>query len=177
MKVIKTKFKNLKIIKSEIYKDPRGELREVYRKKLLKENLIFDYYTTSKKNVIRGFHFQVKNQQAKLISVLKGKILDVCVDLRKTSKTFGKCFKIVLSEKSKTSIYIPKGFAHAFCAIENFNLIYYKNSTYWDKKSERGIIWNDPKLKIKWPITKPIISKKDKENMALDEFLRKYKGL
>jgi len=177
MKVIKTKFKDLKIIKSKIYKDPRGTLREIYRKKLLKENLVFDYYTTSKKNVIRGFHFQIKNQQAKMVSVLRGKIIDICIDLRKGSKTFGKSFKIVISDKNKKSIYIPRGFAHAFCAIENFNLIYYKNSNYWDKKSEKGIVWNDSKLKIKWPVKKPIVSQKDKKNMKFAEFLKKYKGL
>ena len=177
MKIIRTKFYELKMIKSDIHKDPRGSLKEIYKKKLFKQNLVFDYYSTSKKNVVRGFHFQIKHQQAKLISVLKGKILDVCIDLRKRSKTFGKCFKAILSDKNKTSIFIPKGFAHAFYAIENFNLIYYKNSNYRYPKFERGILWDDPKLNVKWPVKKPLVSIRDQHNMSFEKFLERYKSL
>ena len=173
MKVIKTKFKDLKIIKSKIYKDPRGTLREIYRKKLLKENLVFDYYTTSKKNVIRGFHFQIKNQQAKMVSVLRGKIIDICIDLRKGSKTFGKSFKIVISDKNKKSIYIPRGFAHGFLGLDKENIVLYSCSNYRHKKGEQTILWNDADLKINWGIKKPILSEKDKYAQTLKQFLNK----
>ena len=177
MKVIKTKFKNLKIIKSKIYKDPRGALREVYRKKLLKENLIFDYYTTSKKNVLRGFHFQFKFKQAKFVSVLKGKILDCVIDLRKRSKTFGKSFSIELSEKNCKSLYIPEGFAHSYYSFADLNIIYYKLSNYYHPQYEDGILWNDKFLKTKWPTKKPIVSMKDKKLKSFPDFKKIYKGL
>ena len=100
MKVIKTKFSGLKIIQQKKFFDFRGNLRETFRKKIIKwDDLIFDYATVSKKNVLRGFHFQYKFQQAKFVTVLKGKILDCVIDLRKGSKTFGKSYKIELSEK------------------------------------------------------------------------------
>ena len=101
MKIVETKFKGLKIIQQKNNFDLRGNLRETFRKKIIKWNeLVFDYVTTSKKNVLRGFHFQSKFQQAKYVSVIKGKILDCVIDLRKGSKTFGKTYKIELSEKN-----------------------------------------------------------------------------
>ena len=127
MKIINTKFKGLKIIKQKRNTDSRGSLREVFRKKIIKwDNLVFDYATVSKKNVLRGFHFQYKFQQAKFVSVLKGKILDCVIDLRKRSKTFGKSYEIELSEKNCKSLYIPEGFAHAYFSCSNLNIIYYK---------------------------------------------------
>ena len=105
MKVINTKFKDLKIISHKKHVDSRGMLREIFNKKIINwNNLIFDFTTTSKKNVLRGFHFQYKFQQAKFVSVLKGKILDCVIDLRKKSKTFGKSFRIELSEKNCKSL-------------------------------------------------------------------------
>ena len=127
----------------------------------------------SKKNVLRGMHLQTKNQQEKFISVVKGKILDVVVDLRIKSNTFGKHFKILLSEKNCKSILIPKGFAHGFLALDKENIIVYGNSNYRSKKSELGIIWNDKDLNIKWPKKKFIISKKDKKNISLKKFITK----
>ena len=127
----------------------------------------------SKKNVLRGMHLQTKNQQEKFITVVKGKILDVVVDLRIKSKTFGKHFKILLSEKNCKSILIPKGFAHGFLALDKENIIVYGNSNYRSKKSELGIIWNDQDLNVKWPKKKFIISKKDKKNISLKKFITK----
>ena len=132
MKIINTKFKNLKIIQQKKHGDRRGYLRETFSKKIIKwDDLIFDYSTFSKKNVLRGFHFQSKFMQAKFVSVLKGKILDYVIDLRKKSKTFGKSFSIVLSEKNCKSLYIPEGFAHAYYSFSNLNIIYYKLSNYY----------------------------------------------
>ena len=117
---------------------------------------------------------QIKDTQAKYISVLKGKVLDVVVDLRKNSKTFGKYFKVVLSEKNSKSIYVPEGFAHGFCGLGKQNYLLYSCSNYRNKNAEIGIKWNDNKLNIKWPKIKPIVSKKDKNNITIEEFIKKY---
>ena len=137
--------------------------------------MIFHYFARSKKNVFRGFHFQTKNQQEKLVSVLEGGIVDICIDLRRNSRTFGKIFKTVLSKKNKKSIFIPKGFAHGYFTLEKDNIVYFQNSTYRDKNQEKGIIWNDKDLNLKFPIKKPLLSKKDKLNITFKEFLKKYK--
>ena len=177
MKIVNTKFNDLKLYKANLYSDSRGYLREIFKKKNLQKNLIFHYFAKSKKNVFRGFHFQSKNQQEKLVSVLEGAIIDICLDLRKNSKTFGKIFKVLLSEKNKKSIFIPKGFAHGYFTLKKFNLVYFQNSNYRNKNQEKGILWNDIDLNLKLPIKKPLISKKDKLNISLKQFLKKYKHL
>lgn len=178
MKVINTNFNGLKIIQQKRNADSRGALRETYRKKIIKwDDLIFDYATVSKKNVLRGFHFQYKFQQAKFVSVLKGKILDCVIDLRKKSKTFGKSYKIELSEENCKSLYIPEGFAHAYYSYSNLNIIYYKLSNYYKPKFESGLLWNDNFFKVKWPIKKPLVSKKDKKLLTFSEFKKIHVGL
>lgn len=174
MKVINTKFKDLKIYKKKYFKDSRGYFLELYKKKIILKNFPFTCISLSKKNVIRGLHLQTKNTQGKYISVLKGKVLDVVVDLRKNSKTFGKHFKIILSEKNSTSLYVPEGFAHGFCGLDKENYLLYSCTNYRNKNSELGIKWNDKDLKIKWPKIKPIISSKDKKNISFKEFKQKY---
>ena len=177
MKVVNTKFKGLKIIQQKKNVDNRGFLRETFRKKIIKwDNLIFDFTTTSKKNVLRGFHFQSKYKQAKYVSVLKGKIFDCVVDLRKSSKTFGKTFSIELSDKNCLSLYVPEGFGHAYFTCSKSNTIYYKLSNYWHPEFEDGILWNDKFLNVKWPGKNPSISKKDKKLKTFSEFKKFYKG-
>ena len=175
MKLIKTKFKDLLVFEKKYFTDNRGYFLELYKRKIIKKDFPFTCISYSKKNVIRGLHLQTKNTQAKYVSVLKGKILDVVVDLRKNSKTYGKNFKIILSEKNSKSLYIPEGFAHGFCGLEKENYMLYSCSNYRDKESEIGIIWNDKNLKIKWPKIKVIISKKDKNNISFEEFNKKFK--
>ena len=175
MKLIKTKFKDLLVFEKKYFTDYRGYFLELYKRKIIKKDFPFTCISYSKKNVIRGLHLQTKNTQAKYVSVLKGKILDVVVDLRKNSKTYGKTFKIILSEKNSKSLYIPEGFAHGFCGLEKENYMLYSCSNYRDKESEIGIIWNDKNLKIKWPKIKAIISKKDKNNISFEEFNNKFK--
>ncbi len=178
MKIIKTKFKDLLIIKQKNNFDNRGSLREVFNNKILKKNnFVFEYCTTSKARALRGFHFQYKFQQAKFVNVLKGKIFDCVVDLRKKSKTFGKSFKIILSDKNCLGLYIPEGFAHAYYSYENFNIVYYKLSNYYKPKFESGINLLDKKLNIKWPGKKFQISKKDEKLKSFDYFCRTYKYL
>ena len=149
MIIKKTFISGLKIIKSKRYHDTRGYFREIFKNKLLKTKFIFACLSRSKKNVFRGFHIQTKNPQAKFLSVIKGEILDIVIDLRKKSKTFGKIFKIKLSEKNSTSIFIPRGFAHGFLGLKEENIVYYICDKYRDKKSETGIIWNDKNIMSK----------------------------
>ena len=175
MKIISTRFHGLKKIKGINYSDKRGYFREIFKNNFFKnKKLIFCCVSKSKKNVIRGFHLQKKLQQDKLISVIKGKIFDVAVDLRKKSKTYGKHYSITLSEKNSTSLFIPAGFAHGFCGLENDNFVFYGFTNYRSKKDEVGILWNDDILKIKWPISKPILSKKDKNNITFKKFNNLY---
>ena len=177
MKIYKTKIKDLLVIKQKNNIDSRGSLRETYNKKLLNKKFIFEYCTTSKANALRGFHFQYKFQQAKFVNVLKGKILDCVIDLRKNSKTFGKVFKIVLSHKNCLSLYIPEGFAHAYYSYEKENVIYYKLDNFYKPAFENGIIYNDEKLSIKWPTKNIKVSKKDKNLKSFNFFCKSIKYL
>ena len=174
MKIIKTKFKDLLVYEKKTFNDKRGYFRELFLQKHFKEKFPFDVMSYSKKNVIRGLHLQLIKPQAKLITVLKGKIFDVCLDCRSKSNTFGKIFTIFLSERENKSLLIPKGFAHGFCALTNDVILHYKCSSYRNEKSEIGILWNDNDLKISWPIKKPIISIKDKKNILYKDFKKKY---
>ena len=169
MKIIKTKLKDLLIYKKPTYKDKRGFLREMFIKKYINKNFVFDIISYSKKNVLRGLHIQTKNSQGKLISVIKGKVFDVGVDCRKNSKTFGKYFSTILTEKNSTSIYIPEGFAHGFLALEN-SIVHYKCTQFREINFETGIMWNDKDLDIKWPKKNYIISDKDKSNSDFKQF-------
>ena len=177
MKIISTKFKGLKIIHSNIYRDKRGFFKEDFKQSNFNKKFIFGCTSRSKKHVLRGLHIQTKNSQGKHISVLKGSIYDVVVDLRKKSKTFGKSFKIVLSDKNNLALYIPEGFAHAYYSYEKENIIYYKLSNYYKPKFENGINVMDKKLKIQWPGKKFSISEKDKRLNTLEFFKKKFKYL
>ena len=171
MKILKTKIKGPMIIKSKIFKDKRGYLRETFRNHLLKnEKFPFDVMSFSKKKVIRGLHLQLKNSQSKVITVTHGKIFDVAVDLRKNSKTFGKYVSLVISDKSDFSFYIPKGFAHGFMCLSKNCTVNYKCSKYRETNSEVTLNWSDKNINIKWPINNPILSNKDKNGLDLKAF-------
>ena len=175
MKVSNTRFRGLKVIKNINHYDKRGYFREIFKKKFSKnKNFIFWCMSKSKKNTIRGLHIQRKIQQDIFVSVVKGKIFDVVVDLRKGSKTFGKYCYNILSDKNSTSLLIPSGFAHGFCSLKNENIVLYGITNYRSKKNEVGVLWNDDRLKIKWPTIRPIISKKDKKNITLKKFSNLY---
>ena len=170
MKLLKTKIKGPLIIKSFIYKDKRGYLKELFNENKLKKKFVLSILSYSKKKVLRGLHIQTKNPQGKYISVLKGKIFDVAVDLRKGSNTFGKYFSCVLSERNFKSLYIPAGFAHGFMTLDKENYVLYSCTKYRNLKSEKSIKFNDRDLKIKWPFKNPIISKRDKLAMGFSEY-------
>ena len=176
MIVRKTKFKDLLIVKQKNNIDNRGILRETFSNKFLKKKFVFEYCTTSRQNVFRGFHFQTKNKQSKFVNVLKGKILDIVIDLRKKSKTFGKVYSLTLSKNNALGLFIPAGFAHAYLSLDKENIVYYKLDNYYNPKYESGIIFKDPELKLN--LSKKIkVSKKDKRLMTLREFRKKIKYL
>jgi len=172
MKIIKTDFKDLVIVENKAFKDKRGYFKELLKEDKIRKKFPFIVMSYSKKNVIRGLHMQTRNTQGKFVSVIKGKIYDVVIDLRKKSKTFGKKYSIILSDKNCKSLYIPEGFMHGFCALDKDNYVVYSCTNYRDKQSEIGIKFNDKKLNINWPTKNPILSKKDKKNQSLKDFLK-----
>ena len=177
MKIINTKFYGLKIIKGVNHYDKRGYFRETFKNSFFQnKKFIFWCMSKSKKNVIRGLHLQKEFRQDKFVSVVKGKIFDVVIDLRKKSKTYGKKYTITLSEENSTSLFIPAGFAHGFCTMAKENLVFYGCTNYRSKNDEIGILWNDSELKIKWPIKNPIISQKDRKLRTFYDFKKFYKG-
>ena len=161
MKLIKTKIPDLLILKTKVFNDKRGFLKETFRKDILNRTFPFDVMSYSKKNVLRGLHFQSKYSQAKLITVTHGKILDVAVDLRKESKTFGKYFLIEISQNDDFSFFIPENFAHGFLCLSKTCTINYKCSNFRNPKYEKTLAWNDSSININWKVKKPILSEKD----------------
>ena len=170
----KTNFKDLFLIKNKSFIDKRGYFKEILKENELKKKFPFMVMSYSKKNVIRGLHIQTTKPQGKYVTVIKGKILDVAIDLRKNSETFGKYYKCILSEKNSISIYIPPGFAHGFQALEKNNYIIYSCTNYRKKNNEVAIRFNDNDLKIKWPLKKKIISIKDTNALSFIDFKNRY---
>ena len=172
MKITKTKFKDLFIIEGSLHEDNRGYLRELISERLIKKRFKFHITSRSKKHVLRGLHFQRNKPQGKYISILKGKIFDVTIDIRKNSKTFGKSFSIILSDKNCKSLFIPPGFAHGFLTLEKENIVSYGCTEYRSIGNEYGLYYNDPFLKINWPKKNPIITKKDKHAKKFKELFK-----
>ena len=170
MKIKNVKISGLKIIRTKMFFDKRGFFKEIFKNNLIKKDFKFDVMSLSRKNVIRGLHIQTKRPQAKVITVVSGKIMDVAVDLRRKSKTFGKYYSLIISDKSEYSFYVPEGFAHGFLCLSDKCVVHYKCSEYRHKESETTLHWRDQAVKIKWPIKKPILSKKDKIGKNLDFF-------
>ena len=170
---VKKKFKDLFITKNKIFKDNRGYFKELLRENIIKKKFPFIVMSYSKKNVIRGLHLQTQNSQGKFVTAIKGKVFDIAVDLRKNSTTYGKYFSCILSEKNSNSIYIPPGFAHGFQALDKENYIIYNCTKYRNSKSEVAIKYDDKNLRIKWPLKRKIVSKKDKDAISFLEFKKK----
>ena len=165
IKFLKTNLKGLLLIKRSKYFDNRGYLTEILNKKNFFKNRINlnnTIITESRKNVLRGFHYQKKKPLIQLVACIKGAVLDVVVDIRKESKPFGKYESVVLSEKNNLSFFMTGGFAHAFLTLKNNSIIIYNNKGEYLKKHDSGFIWNDPVVNFKWGIKKPILSNKDK---------------
>ena len=175
MKINKTFIEDLLIIEPQLFKDERGFFYESYNKNNLDEviNVVFvqDNESKSNKGVVRGLHFQLPPfEQSKLVRCVSGNILDVAVDLRKNSKTYGKSFSIELSSENNKQLFVPKGFAHGFQVLSEIAIVNYKVDNYYNPKSDSGLIWNDKDLSIDWNLDlKPILSKKDLKLISFKE--------
>ena len=174
--LVTTPIEELFIVETKIFADNRGFFIESYNSQDfatigLGKTFVQDNHSKSKKGVLRGLHCQLKHPQAKLVRVIKGKVFDVAVDLRPTSKTFSKWFAVELSGENGLQFYIPEGFAHGFLALEDDTHFFYKCTDYYHPEDEVGVIWNDPTINIKWPLDKVdelIISEKDQSLGTLE---------
>ena len=173
MKISKTFIQDLIIIEPQFFEDDRGFFYESYNKNNLDIDIDFvqDNESKSNRGVIRGLHFQAPPfEQTKLVRCISGNILDVAVDLRTNSKTYGKSFSIELSSENNKQLFVPKGFAHGFQVLSEIAIVNYKVDNFYNPKSDSGIIWNDKDLSINWSIdVKPILSVKDLKLMSFKE--------
>ncbi|WP_257669849.1 dTDP-4-dehydrorhamnose 3,5-epimerase [Parapedobacter tibetensis] len=175
-------IQGLVIIESQVWKDERGFFIETYNTKPFEAHgiaqaFVQDNLSYSHRGVLRGLHAQAgENAQGKLVRVLRGKVLDVVVDIRKNSETYGQSFSIMLDEHSAKSLWIPPGFLHGFLALEDHTLFTYKVTGFYDKNGELGVRWDDPDLGIDWPIREDqlIISEKDRQMPLLKEIVSPF---
>ena len=177
MKFLSTEIKQVLIIEPKVYEDDRGFFMETFRANLLAENgipyqFVQDNHSGSKKNILRGLHYQIRHPQGKLVRAIRGEIFDVAVDLRRSSVTFGQWVGVTLSEANKKMLWIPPGFAHGYYVLSDWAEIVYKATDYYAPESDRSIVWNDPDIAINWPIpscTEPLLSEKDRLGKRLKE--------
>lgn len=174
MKITNTEFTELFIIENTIHSDLRGDFIKIFNSKVMEEyglnvKIKEIYYSTSKKNVLRGMHFQTPPyDHAKFVQVINGQILDVVIDIRKSSKTFGKCFSIILSSIDGKSLYIPTGFAHGYLALEDNTTVLYQTTSEYSNENDQGLKYSS--IPFKWPIEKPIISERDRNLVDFSAF-------
>lgn len=180
MEILKTGIPDLLIVKPQVFEDHRGYFFESYNKEKflqqgIDQNFVQDNESKSAKNVLRGLHFQKPPfAQGKLVRVMKGAVLDVAVDIRKMSSTYGKWASIVLSESNKWMYWIPPGFAHGFVTLEDDTVFFYKCTNVFNRASEGSIRWNDPDLNIDWGVSEPLLSDKDREAPLFRDFLSPF---
>lgn len=172
MKIAKTPIPDLLLIQPRVFSDERGFFLETFRRRGFEDQgigleFVQDNHSRSRKGVLRGLHFQKNYPQGKLIYVISGAIFDVALDIRRESPSFGRWHGAVLSDENHHQLWIPPGCAHGFCVISEQVDLVYKCTDYYHPEDEGGIIWNDPELKIKWPIANPIVSEKDSKNPTL----------
>lgn len=174
MQVVETAIADVKLIETSVYGDERGFFMETFRDDWFRAHVcdvkfVQDNHSKSMKNILRGLHYQTKQTQGKLVRVTSGEVFDVAVDMRKSSKTFGKWVGDILSENNKRQLWIPPGFAHGFFVISDFAEFSYKCTDYYHPESEVSIRYNDPTLNIEWPLNKylqPSLSLKDEKGIA-----------
>jgi dTDP-4-dehydrorhamnose 3,5-epimerase len=180
MQIRETNLPGVFIIQPKIFEDPRGYFFESYNKKAFKEHginaeFVQDNQSLSQKGVLRGLHFQnPPHAQGKLVSVTKGAVLDVAVDIRKNSSTYGKHVALELNEKNKTMMWIPEGFAHGFLTLEDNTIFTYKCTNFYNKESEGCLLWNDSNIGIDWGADQPLLSDKDKLGVSLNDFISEF---
>lgn len=176
MEIINTPFEGLKVIQPKVWGDARGHFFESYSEAVfqaagLPTDFVQDNQSFSAKGILRGLHFQAPPfAQGKLVRVIAGAVLDVVVDIRKSSPTFGQHFKIELSAENKTMFWVPPGFAHGFLTLEDNTIFVYKVTGLYNKESEGGLLWNDPQLGIDWGVADPLLSDKDKVQPSWADF-------
>jgi len=176
MQFIETSIPGLLIVKPQVFADDRGYFFESFSERKFKGaginfHFVQDNESKSQKGVLRGLHFQnPPHAQGKLVRVIKGAVLDVAVDIRKGSPTYGKYEIVELTGSNKTLLWIPPGFAHGFVTLENDTVFFYKCTNSYNKESEGSIRWDDPDLNIQWNITNPILSEKDKVSPLFKDF-------
>jgi dTDP-4-dehydrorhamnose 3,5-epimerase len=175
MKILETDLEGLLVIQPKVFYDDRGYFYEAFRADLLAElglkvEFVQDNFSKSRKNTVRGLHYQVgKNAQGKLCQVISGKVLDVALDIRHNSSTYGKHYSHELSDENHTMIWIPPGFAHGFSVLSDEAVFMYRCTTYYTKEDERSILYNDDALNIDWRVDNPIVSSKDLEAKRFNE--------
>ena len=174
LQIIETALPGVVIVKPRVFEDPRGFFMETYRQNVLAEagiheNFVQDNHSHSSRGVLRGLHYQLQRPQAKLCRVAQGEVLDIAVDVRLGSPTFGKWVSVVLSGENRQQLFIPKGFAHGFVVRSETADFLYKCSDYFDGADDRGVLWNDPAIGIDWQTDEPILSDKDKRYLPLNE--------
>tara|TARA_B100000965_G_scaffold403188_1_gene430736 strand:+ start:249 stop:782 length:534 start_codon:yes stop_codon:yes gene_type:complete len=174
MKFIKTNLSGLYVLENEVFKDKRGFFletfrSEIYTRKKINVNFVQENHSRSKKNTLRGLHFQKNKPQCQLVTVIRGKIYDVVVDIRKQSKTYGKWFGTYLSDKGIRQIYMSEGFAHGYCVLSDYADLHYKVTETYNPINECGLNYKDPHININWPVKKPIIKKRDKDFPFFEE--------
>ena len=173
--VIKTNLPEVLILEPQVFGDDRGFFFESFNKSEFKRvtgldvNFVQDNHSNSNQNILRGLHYQIEKPQGKLVRVVNGEVFDVAVDLRRSSKNFGKWTGIKLSSKNKKQLWIPPGFAHGFVVMSDTADFIYKTSEYWFPKHERCLSWHDKDISIDWPIQNPIVSDKDKKGIMLKD--------
>ena len=174
MQIQATTIPDVLIIEPKVFGDDRGFFYEKFNARRFQEltgiapNFVQDNHSKSVKNVLRGLHYQIRQPQGKLVRVVSGEVFDVAVDIRKHSPTFGHWVGVMLSAENKRQLWIPEGFAHGFVVTSESAEFLYKTTDYWAPEFERSILWNDPEIGIKWPITgEPILSGKDQAGQPL----------
>lgn len=171
MEITETALEGVLLLKPEIHGDERGFFMETYRRENLEDDpgFVQDNLSLSRKGTVRGLHYQIEQPQDKLLMVMRGEILDVAVDLREDSATFGHHTAHLLNDRNRHQLYIPKGFAHGFSVLSERALVFYKCSDYYLPEGERGLRWDDPDLGIEWQVDDPIVSEKDQKQPLLTE--------
>ncbi|MBU6460688.1 MAG: dTDP-4-dehydrorhamnose 3,5-epimerase [Proteobacteria bacterium] len=176
MKVVSTVLPGVLLVEPQVFSDDRGFFfesfneRDFSRETGLTPHFVQDNFSSSRRHVLRGLHYQIVEPQAKLVRVVKGAAYDVVVDIRKSAPTFGQWFGVELSDVNHWMLWIPEGFAHGFLALSEEVQMVYKTSRYWNKEAERSLLWSDPDIGIRWPLEgPPILSPKDTMGQRLAE--------
>jgi dTDP-4-dehydrorhamnose 3,5-epimerase len=174
MKVTATEHPDVLILEPKVFADARGAFFEAYNRSSfgkfgLGDCFVQDNQSVSKKNVLRGLHYQIRQPQGKLVRALRGEIFDVAIDCRRSSKRFRQSVCVILSSENRKMLWIPAGFAHGFVVLSHEAEVLYKTTDFYAPEHERTLLWNDPVLSIPWPVTKPILSEKDQQGLPFSQ--------